>query len=70
MGVWRIDDEPCGHFVGHDGADPGYLVTAFSNLADTRQYAVLANELAPGDVIADPAQQRAFHELVDAAKCN
>jgi D-alanyl-D-alanine carboxypeptidase len=72
MGVWRFDDGllPCGRFVGHDGAAPGYLVTAFSNLEGTRQYAVLANTLAPGDVVGDEAAQAAFKELVIAAGCN
>jgi D-alanyl-D-alanine carboxypeptidase len=72
MGVWRFDDElpPCGQFVGHDGAAPGYDGTAFSNLAGTRQYAVLNNVLAPGDVVGDEAAQRAYEELVIAAACN
>lgn len=72
MGVWRFDEQfpPCGRFVGHDGAAPGYDVTAFSNLEGTRQYAVLANVLAPGDVIGDAAAQAAFRELVEAAACH
>lgn len=72
MGVWRWDDQfpPCGRFLGHDGAAPGYDVTAFSNLEGTRQYAVLTNVLAPGDVVGDELAQRAFRELVEAAACD
>lgn len=72
MGVWRFDHElpTCGRFVGHDGAVPGYDVTAFSNLEGTRQYAVLVNVLAPGDVVGDEVAQAAFRELVEAAGCN
>jgi len=72
MGVWRWDYAiaPCGRFVGHDGAAPGYDTTAFSNLEGTRQYAVLNNVLAPGDVVGDEAAQQAYKELVSAAACN
>jgi D-alanyl-D-alanine carboxypeptidase len=72
MGVWRFDDEfpPCGSFVGHDGAAPGYDATAFSNLDGTRQYAVLTNNLAPGDVVGSEEAQQAFKELISAAACN
>jgi D-alanyl-D-alanine carboxypeptidase len=71
MGVWLSGDTyPCESFVGHDGADPGYLVTAQSNLTGTRQFAVLVNDLAPGDVAGDEAAQRAFRELVLAAACD
>jgi len=73
MGVWRWDHSglvPCARIVGHDGAAPGYDTTAFSNLEGTRQYAVLANVLAPGDVVGDEAAQQAWKELVRAAACN
>jgi D-alanyl-D-alanine carboxypeptidase len=72
MGVWRWDHvvPSCGRFVGHDGAAPGYDGTAFSNLEGTRQYAVLTNVLAPGDVVGDATAQQAFKELVEAAACN
>jgi D-alanyl-D-alanine carboxypeptidase len=72
MGVWRFDYAvpSCGRFVGHDGAAPGYDGTAFSNLEGTRQYAVLTNVLAPGDVVGDATAQQAFKELVEAAACN
>jgi D-alanyl-D-alanine carboxypeptidase len=72
MGVWRFDDElpPCGSFVGHDGAAPGYDATAFSNLDGTRQYAVLTNNLAPGDVVGSEEAQRAFKDLIIAAACH
>jgi len=72
MGVWRwdYDVQPCARIVGHDGAAPGYDITAFSNLEGTRQYAVLTNVLAPGDVVGDAAAQLAWRELVQAAGCN
>jgi D-alanyl-D-alanine carboxypeptidase len=72
IGVWRFDDEfpPCGRFVGHDGAGPGYDGTAFSNLDGTRQYAVLNNSLAPGDVVGSEEAQAAYRDLVVAAACN
>ncbi|HKO92089.1 MAG TPA: serine hydrolase domain-containing protein [Polyangiaceae bacterium] len=72
MGVWRwdYDVQPCARIVGHDGAAPGYDITAFSNLEGTRQYAVLNNVLAPGDVVGDAAAQLAYTELVHAAGCN
>ncbi|HTV17532.1 MAG TPA: serine hydrolase domain-containing protein [Polyangiaceae bacterium] len=72
MGVWRFDGDfqPCGSFVGHDGGAPGYDVTAFSSLDGSRQYAVLANNLAPGDKVGDEAAQQAWKELVFAAACN
>jgi hypothetical protein len=54
----------------HDGAAPGYDSTAFSNLEGTRQYAVLTNVLAPGDVVGDATAQQAFKDLVEAAACN
>jgi D-alanyl-D-alanine carboxypeptidase len=70
MGVWLSGDfYPCGSFVGHDGAGPGYLVTAQSNLEGTRQFAVLTNVLAPGDIAGDEVAQNAFAELVFAAAC-
>ena len=70
MGVWLSGNSyPCESFVGHDGADPGYLVTAQSNLTGTRQFAVLLNNLAPGDVAGDAAAQQAFRDLVTAAAC-
>jgi D-alanyl-D-alanine carboxypeptidase len=71
MGVWLSGETyPCEGFVGHDGADPGYLVTAQSNLTGTRQFAVLLNNLAPGDVAGDEAAQLAFRDLVLAAACD
>jgi D-alanyl-D-alanine carboxypeptidase len=73
MGVWRWDQAalvPCARIVGHDGAAPGYDVTAYSNLEGTRQYAVLNNVLAPGDVVGDEAAQQAYKELVQAAACD
>lgn len=71
MGVWLSGETyPCEGFVGHDGADPGYLVTAQSNLTGTRQFAVLVNNLAPGDVAGDEAAQQAFRDLVLAAACD
>jgi D-alanyl-D-alanine carboxypeptidase len=72
MGVWRFDDgiQPCGSFVGHDGAAPGYDGTSFSRLDGARQYAVFTNNLAPGDVVGDEAAQQAYRELVIAAGCN
>ena len=72
MGVWRFDDEqpPCGSFIGHDGAAPGYDDTAFSDLGGTRQYAVLANSLAPGDRVGSDEAQQLFKELIVAAACN
>jgi D-alanyl-D-alanine carboxypeptidase len=72
MGVWRWDEAfpPCGRFVGHDGAAPGYDGTAYSNLEGTRQYAVLTNVLAPGDVVGDETAQQAFRELIEAAACH
>jgi len=72
MGVWRWDHvfPPCGNFVGHDGGAPGYDVTAYSNLEGTRQYAVLTNQLAPGDVVGDEVARKAFGELVGAAACD
>jgi D-alanyl-D-alanine carboxypeptidase len=72
MGVFRFDDEfpPCGRFVGHDGAAPGYDSTAFSNLDGTRQYAVLTNNLAPGDVVGSEEAQAAFKDLIVAAACS
>jgi D-alanyl-D-alanine carboxypeptidase len=73
MGVWRFDGDwvhPCGSFIGHDGAVPGYDVTAFSSLDGTRQYAVLNNVLAPGDVVGSEEAQQAYGELIIAAACN
>jgi D-alanyl-D-alanine carboxypeptidase len=71
MGVWLSDGfYPCGEFVGHDGAGPGYLVTAQSTRDGTRQFAVLTNVLAPGDVAGDERAQQAFKDLVFAAACN
>ena len=70
MGVWLSGDfYPCGSFVGHDGSGPGYLVTAQSRVDGSRQFAVLTNNLAPGDVAGDDRAQRAFKELVFAAAC-
>jgi D-alanyl-D-alanine carboxypeptidase len=70
MGVWLSDEfYPCGQFVGHDGAGPGYLVTAQSSRDGSRQFAVLTNVLAPGDVAGDERAQHAFKELVLAAAC-
>jgi D-alanyl-D-alanine carboxypeptidase len=70
MGVWLSGDfYPCGSFVGHDGAGPGYLVTAQSQEDGSRQFAVLTNSLAPGDVAGDERAQQAFKELVFAAAC-
>lgn len=70
MGIWLSGDfYPCGSFVGHDGAGPGYLVTAQSNVEGTRQFAVLTNVLAPGDIAGDEVAQAAFKELVLAAAC-
>ena len=56
--------------MGHDGGAPGYDVTAYSNLEGTRQYAVLTNQLAPGDVVGDEVARKAFGELVGAAACD
>ena len=72
MGLWRFDDElpPCGTFVGHDGASPGYDGTAFTRLDGERQYAVWTNSLAPGDLVGDEQAQSAYRELVIAAACN
>jgi D-alanyl-D-alanine carboxypeptidase len=72
MGLWHSFGPliPCGAFIGHDGADPGYDGTSFSKLDGTRQYAVWTNSLAPGDVVGDRAAQQAYKELVVAAACN
>jgi D-alanyl-D-alanine carboxypeptidase len=72
MGLWHSFDSliPCGEFIGHDGADPGYDGTSFSKLDGTRQYAVWTNSLAPGDVVGDEAAQQAYKDLVVAAACN
>lgn len=72
MGVWHSFEQliPCGAFVGHDGAAPGYDGTSFSKVDGTRQYAVWNNSLAPGDVVGDAAAQQAYKELVVAAACN
>jgi D-alanyl-D-alanine carboxypeptidase len=72
MGLWHSfeDFTPCGAFIGHDGANPGYDGTSFSKVDGTRQYAVWTNSLAPGDVVGDAAAQEAYKELVVAAACN
>jgi D-alanyl-D-alanine carboxypeptidase len=70
VGVWLSGSfYPCGSFIGHDGADPGYLVTAQSNRDGTRQFAVLTNVLAPGDKAGDARAQQAFADLVFGAAC-
>jgi D-alanyl-D-alanine carboxypeptidase len=70
VGVWLSDSfYPCGRFIGHDGADPGYLGTAQSSRDGTRQFSVFANVLAPGDKAGDERAQQAFGELVVAAAC-
>jgi hypothetical protein len=70
MGVWRWDDvHLCNRFVGHDGAAPGYLTTAFSSLGGQHQHAVPANTLAPGDKVGDEAAHGAFSCLVEGAAC-
>jgi hypothetical protein len=60
---------PCNRFVGHDGAAPGYLTTAFSSLDGQQQCAVLANALRPGDKVGDEAAQAAFARWVEGATC-
>jgi D-alanyl-D-alanine carboxypeptidase len=70
MGVWRWDDaHPCGSFVGHDGAAPGYDTTTFSRLDGNWQYSVLTNSLTPQDTVGDAVAQQAFAELVNTAAC-
>jgi len=72
VGVWRVDDElpPCGSFVGHDGAAPGYDATAFSNVDGTRQYTALTHNSAPEDVVGYDEAQQAFKDLIITAACN
>lgn len=59
-GLWHSFGNliPCGAFIGHDGADPGYDGTSFSKVDGTRQYAVWTNSLAPGDVVGDARRSR------------
>jgi D-alanyl-D-alanine carboxypeptidase len=72
MGVWHSFDSliPCGKFIGHDGAYPGYDGTAFSKVDGSRQCAVWTNSLAPGDGVGDEAAQQAFKDPIVAAACN
>ena len=72
MGVWLSANDfyPCGEFIGHDGAGPGYLVTGQTSRDGARQFAVLTNVLAPGDVAGDERAQQAYKDLVFAAACD
>jgi len=71
MGIWRISDfYPCDTFYGHDGATPGYDVSAYSNRDATRQFAVMVNTLTPAETVGSEEAQQAWKELGFAAACN
>ncbi len=71
MGVWRLTNVyPCGTFYGHDGATPGYDVSAYSNREASRQFAVMVNSLTPAETVGSEQAQQAWKELGFAAACN
>jgi D-alanyl-D-alanine carboxypeptidase len=69
IGVFSFPDFPCGPWVGHDGAIPGYDTIAYSRRDGGRQVAVLASSLTVDSKAGDPAAQQAFLDLIVAAAC-
>ena len=71
MGVWRMTNfYPCATFYGHDGATPGYDVSAYSNRDASRQFAVMVNSLTPAETVGGEQAQQAWKELGFAVACN
>jgi len=69
MGVWVWDDFPCGAWVGHDGAAPGFDSFSYSRRDGRRQVAVLATSLTVDDKAGDEAAHQAWKDLVTGAAC-
>lgn len=69
IGVWTNDAMPCGQWIGHDAASPGFDSSSQARRDGRRQFSVAITSLTPDDKAGDEKAQKAWAELVIAAAC-
>lgn len=70
IGVWTKDTIfPCGEWIGHDAASPGFDSSSQARRDGRRQFSVVITSLTPDDKAGDERAQQAWKDLVVAAAC-
>jgi D-alanyl-D-alanine carboxypeptidase len=70
IGVWTNDSiMPCGEWIGHDAASPGFDSSSQARRDGRRQFNVSITSLTPDDKAGDEKARKAWADLVVAAGC-